>query len=237
MPEALPAPLEDAIVVQRPAAAAEQLVLLFHGVGADADDLLPLGLRLAQRFARAMVVSVAAPEASDVGLGRQWFSVQGVSDAQRVQRVQAAMPAFVATVHAWQRASGVSAEATALVGFSQGAIMALESTRGARLAARVVGIAGRYAQLPEAAPEAVTIHLLHGKTDGVIHYGNAVAAAERLVALGGDVTADVLPFVGHELPDEMIDLLIERLTTHVPRRLWDEAMRAAPATAGKSRPG
>jgi phospholipase/carboxylesterase len=48
-----------------------------------------------------------------------------------------------------------------------------------------------------------------------------------LLGIGGDATADVLPFVGHELADDFVDLTIERLTAYVPKRLWDEAMRSA----------
>jgi hypothetical protein len=43
----------------------------------------------------------------------------------------------------------------------------------------------------------------------VIHYGHCVAAAERLVDLGGDVTADVIPFLSHEINTEVMDLLVD----------------------------
>jgi phospholipase/carboxylesterase len=39
---------QDALILQRPAAPARQLVLLFHGVSADAGDLRPVGERLAR---------------------------------------------------------------------------------------------------------------------------------------------------------------------------------------------
>jgi phospholipase/carboxylesterase len=139
------------------------------------------------------------------------------------------MPAFVAAVHHWQTEAGSGVPATALIGFSQGAIMALESTRhGASLAGRVASIAGRFALLPERARPETTMHLFHGKTDAVIAYTHTIAAAERLVELGGDVTADVLPFVGHEINRTVEDLLIERLRGYIPRRLWEEALRADP---------
>jgi len=43
--------------------------------------------------------------------------------------------------------------------------------------------------------------------------------------LGGDVTADVLPFVGHEVNADIVDVMLERLQSHIPKRLWDEALR------------
>ena len=125
---------------------------------------------------------------------------------------------------------GVTAERTALAGFSQGAIMALEACVGSSPpAGRVIAIAGRFARLPEAVPASVTFHLLHGKADAAIPYRHTVEAAERLLALGGDVTADIEPFVGHEINEDIVRLALQRLTTHVPKRLWDEAMRAAEA--------
>jgi phospholipase/carboxylesterase len=92
----------------------------------------------------------------------------------------------------------------------------------------VASIAGRFALLPEQAVPQTTLHLIHGRTDAVIAYAHTIAAAERVVALGGDVTADVLPFVGHEINATMENLLIERLRGYIPRRVWEEALRADP---------
>jgi phospholipase/carboxylesterase len=61
-----------------------------------------------------------------------------------------------------------------------------------------------------------------------------VHAAERLVQLGADVTADVIPFVGHEINEEVANLVIERLTTHIPQRYWEAAQEATPALAAQN---
>ncbi len=220
------------LIVHLPAGGApQQLFLLFHGVGAAPDDLVPLGHILAKQFPRSAIVSVQAPHDCPYSSGFQWFSVDGITEAQRGPRTAAAMPAFIEAVQHWQQAFLLGAEATALVGFSQGAIMALSSTQystqSTHLAARIVALSGRFAELPTQAPELCTIHMIHGKTDVVIPYSHTVLGAERLVELGADVTADVIPFVGHEITQEIADLVIERLTTHVPQRLWQEAQSAA----------
>ena len=143
------------------------------------------------------------------------------------------MPAFVETVARWQREAGVGLDAVALIGFSQGGIMALESTRDRpAIAGRVVAIAARFARLPEAANPATTIHMFHGKADPVIPYGFTVEGAQHLVAIGADVTADVLPQVGHQINAEIAALLIERLRGHLPKRTWEAAMRAARESGG-----
>ncbi|MES3000916.1 MAG: esterase, partial [Pseudomonadota bacterium] len=71
---------------------------------------------------------------------------------------------------------------------------------------------GRFAVLPDHAPEHATLHLIHGKSDAVIPYAQTVMAAERLVKLGADVTADVIPFAAHEITPEMQQVMIDRLT-------------------------
>jgi len=224
--------MTESIVCQRPEGApAQQLMLLFHGFGATPHDLLPLALHLGVHFPQAFIVSVAAPEPSHVGgpNGRQWFSAIDLTEESRPARVVAGMPAFEAAVKHWQRESGLGVAATALVGFSQGAIMALESTQRAdvpALAGRVIAIAGRFATLPVHPAPDTTFHLFHGKHDPVIGYRHAVEAAERLVAIGADVTADIVPFLQHEIDDDIRALIVERLQGHVPKRLWEEAMRA-----------
>ena len=53
--------MSDSVIVARPTGPAQQLMLLFHGVGASAQDLVPLGRVLAEEFPEAFIVSVAAP--------------------------------------------------------------------------------------------------------------------------------------------------------------------------------
>jgi phospholipase/carboxylesterase len=228
--------MAEHVLVQNPAGGAKQLMLLFHGVGATAQDLLPLGARLAQAFPEAYIVSVQAPYPSDLGQGFQWFSVRDITEENRPARVAEVLPQFVALVEDLQRQTGVGPEATALFGFSQGGIMALEASQlPQHLAGRIVALAGRFAQLPQTPHALTTLHMLHGKEDAVIHYGYTVTAAQHLVNLGADVTADVLPFVGHSVSDDMLDLLVERLQGHVPKRLWDAAQdvpEGTPPAAG-----
>jgi phospholipase/carboxylesterase len=151
-----------------------------------------------------------------------------VTEGQRAERTAQALPLFQQIVQQWQEAFGVSADATALVGFSQGAIMALAATQSSpRLAARIVALSGRFNALPEIVPVDCTLHLIHGKQDAVIPYVHTVHAAERLVQLGADITADVIPFASHEINEEIVALVIERLTTHVPKRYWDAAQQEA----------
>lgn len=212
--------------------APQQLFLLLHGVGANAADLAPLAEHLRQAFPQSAVLAFDGFEAFDGipggGAGRQWFSIQGVSDANRAERVAAVLPALAATVRAAQQVTGVEPAGTALVGFSQGAICALELAQTHDgLAGRVLAFAGRYAALPTVAPRLTTLHFFHGADDPVIPVQHARQAIERLAALGGDATIDIASGVGHEIDQHLLDSALLRLSRHIPARTWAEAMGAA----------
>ena len=183
------------LTIQRPASPSH-LVLLFHGVGSSARDLVPLGEALAPHLPDAAIVSLQAPDAS--GPGWQWFSVQRVTEADRPARVAAAMPRFVQAVKQWQAACAIGPAETTLIGFSQGAIMALESTQLDSLpAARVIALSGRFARPPRIAHGSVRTHLMHGDADAVMPVRGAVDALAQLQGLGAVATLDRFPGLGH----------------------------------------
>lgn len=97
-------------------------------MGSSAEDLRPLGEAIAAQRPQACLVSVRSPDPSDLGQGWQWFSARGVNEVDRPARVAATMPRYVEAVRAWQRETGVGPRSVTLIGFSRGAIMALEST-------------------------------------------------------------------------------------------------------------
>lgn len=204
--------MHDALIVQRPATTARRLVLLFHGVGASPEGLHPLGAAVARHAGDAWVISVRSPEPSDLGSGWQWFSVRGVDEANRPARVAAAMPGFVQTIQHWQREVGLGAADTTLIGFSQGAIMALESAQhGVPSAGRVIAIAGRFAQPPRLAPPQTSLHLMHGEQDTVMPCALSASALRQLHALGAKATLDLFPGLGHGIDPRVLNRVVERL--------------------------
>lgn len=215
----------DHFVVQSPSAPAKQLLLLFHGVGDNPVSMGQIGRFFAPLFPDALIVSIGGAEPCGPAPGRQWFSVQGVTEENRQQRVDIIMPTFIDTVKHWQAQSGVGATATALIGFSQGAIMSLESIKAEPgLASRVIAFNGRYATLPSHADTSTTIHLIHGGEDRVIDLAHAVAAQEALVNAGGDVTLDIVEDLGHAIDDRSIQLALDHLRFTVPKHYFDEAL-------------
>lgn len=227
--------LDDVLHLLPRAGAPTPLYVYLHGAGATALAMTPVADRFAQAWPQAAHLMPDGFEFAEAGgAGRQWFAASDLTEDNRPARVRAALPRLAAFVRDAQAALGVSALATALVGFSQGAIVALEFAQAYQaLVGRVVAIAGRYAVLPDAAPVAV-VHLVHGKEDRVVPARHTVDAATRLIALGGDVTADVVPGVGHEPHPALVDAAIGHLQTFLPRRVWKEAMAEAPLMATRA---
>jgi phospholipase/carboxylesterase len=199
---------DASIVVSRPGKPAH-LALLFHGVGSSAANLVPLAELVAQARPDAMVVSVDGPHPSNLGRGREWFSVVGVTEENRPQRIAEALPLFRDTVAHWQLVSGLGADQTTLIGFSQGSIMSLEATQaGDAPAARIIALAGRFAQPVRRAPSGVRFHFIHGAADPVIPPRFSIEAAQSLEKLGASTTVDLVPDLGHG-----IDMRVAKLVT------------------------
>ena len=201
---------EASIVIARPERPA-QLVLLFHGVGSSAANLAPLGEAIARARPDAMVVSIDAPFPSGLGSGREWFSVLGITEQNRPERIARVISLFLDVISQWQRTSGVGPAGTVLVGFSQGAILSLEATQtevATNPAERVIALAGRFAVPVRQAPPRLRYNLIHGAQDAVVSHTFSVAAAEALKALGGDATLDLLPGLGHGIDARALQLVI-----------------------------
>lgn len=215
----------------------ELLYLLFHGVGTTAESMLPLAQRLIREYPQAAVLCLNAPDRFDAVIapkegeseGRQWFSIRRVDEDNRPARVAAALPAFIAMVRAMQQRFETSWERTALAGFSQGAVMALEAVQAEpMLAGRVLAFSGRHATAPARVPSDTTVHLFHGMADTVIPAAAAIDSAQTLLELGADVTADMLPGIAHELHPALLDKAIVQLRTFLPKKVWREVMSEAP---------
>ena len=220
------------LVIQEPPDQAAQLILLFHAAGADAASLLPLGERLCETFPLATIVSLQADAPAATPLGFEWFATVDVTEENRATRVAQALPALQVAVCDWRERTGVSAAATALIGVAQGAEMVLELSKlQPMLASRVVVLGGRFTTLPEGPTAVTTTHFLHGKLDQLEPYRHSVEAAHHLRDMGCDITAEVLPFVGHALHPDLIELAITKLSTHIAQHLWTAAQEAAPPSS------
>lgn len=202
------------------AAGPDSLVVVLHGVGASGADLAPLGRFWAKLLPSAAFASPDAPEPFDGGGRiRQWFSLTGITAANRPERVAAARPAFDRLLAGILDEHGFAdrLDRVALVGFSQGAIVALDAAmRGRWPVAAVVALSGRLASPePLSPPDRTDVLIMHGALDPVVPVAEGDHAAAALAARGVALHYHVLPNVGHEIAPEAVRLaggfLAERL--------------------------
>ena len=213
--------------------APEQLILLLHGWCSDGRAMAPLAQALRGSFPQAAILAPDGPHPADAGRrGRQWYAVDGLTPDNWPARVASALPALQDWVRAQQRRLGVGEAATALGGFSQGAILGLALVQhDDGIAGRVLAFGGCYTAPPRAAPQRSTVHLFHGGADTVIPADGSRQALAWLAEGQGDATLDIAEGVGHELHPALIACALQRLQTHIPLRTWQAALGAVPARA------
>lgn len=199
------------------------LIILLHGVGSSGENLARLGDIWLEMLPGAAVAAPDAPFAFDGGGGHQWFSIAGVSESNRAQRVEAARTAFDDTLNAVLERRGFSGrlDQVALVGFSQGAIMALDALASGRWPVRaVVAFAGRLATAePLSPPPGSAALLVHGDADRVIPAAETLLAAATLRRHGVEVESQIEAGVDHTISPEgalkAADFLSRRLSIPV----------------------
>lgn len=179
------------------------LVLMLHGVGSNGADLRPLSQYFAPSLPGATFLSPDGTQPFDGGgNARQWFSVSGVTEANRPARVEAARPALDALIDAAK--AQTKADRVILLGFSQGSIMALDALARGKVA-EVVAFAGRLAYIgtPTPQPQARAL-LVGGTTDQVMPHRLSSEAADRLAKAGVATQTVILPGVPHTITQEGI---------------------------------
>ncbi len=217
----------------------DQLIVLLHGWGSRALSMQPLAQALREDFPQAAILAPDAPHPVDGGgRGRQWYSISELDDATWQRRVQATLPQLQRWLRAQQHRLHVGPAATALGGFSQGAILSMAlALHDDGIAGRVLAFGGCLVGAPHAAPQHTTLHLFHGSEDTVIPAERSRTALEQLGALQGDATIDIAEGVGHLLHPVLIECARHRLRSHIPARTWRAALGAVPGAAAGAAPG
>jgi phospholipase/carboxylesterase len=191
--------------------AARQLVVFLHGYGADGNDLIGLGRKWAKVLPHAAFVSPHAPEPCGMApMGRQWFNLTFRDAGEMVRGVKHAAPALNAFLDAELKRHNLPSRALALVGFSQGTMLALGVglTRNPPPTA-IVGYSGALASveaLPKNPAEAPAILLVHGDMDEVIPLDAMMIAREQLARAGLPVEWHVAQGIGHGIDAEGLHL-------------------------------
>ncbi len=195
------------------AGVAKQLVVFLHGYGADGNDLIDIGRAWQQLLPDAAFVSPHAPRpCGQAPMGREWFPLTFRDPNERWDGVNAAAPVLNAFIDTELKRHNLADSALALVGFSQGTMMALHvGLRRAAAPAAIVGYSGMLVTPPnEADIDAFAaeirsrppVLLVHGDQDELIPVQALMHAAQGLAALEVAVEWHISPGVGHGIDQE-----------------------------------
>src|SRR5882724_9319600 len=173
--------------------AARQLVVFLHGYGADGNDLIDIGRAWQGLLPQAAFVSPHAPEpCGQAPVGRQWFPLTFRDPNERWLGVNKAAPVLERFLDAELKRRNLPPSALALVGFSQGTMMALHvGLRRAAAPLAIVGYSGVLVIPPNVDPEKFAaefksrppVLLVHGERDDLIPVQALFQATNALAAL------------------------------------------------------
>ncbi|MDP3860815.1 MAG: alpha/beta fold hydrolase [Phaeovulum sp.] len=198
-------------------------VVFLHGYGADGADLLGLAEPLAQHLPDTLFVAPDAPEpCAGNPFGRQWFPIprlDGSSEAESEAGLSGSANDLQAFLDVLLEETAINPLKVALVGFSQGSMMALHvAPRRAEALAGVVAFSGRLLRPERLAAEARVkppVLLIHGDADPMVDFAEMGRAGDALVSAGFDTYAHVMRGTGHGIaPDGLsvaLAFLRERL--------------------------
>lgn len=195
-------------------AKARLTVILVHGRGADAADILTIADEL-----RLDDVAYVAPQ----GGGRSWYPYSFLSPiSDNEPALSSALRVLSRLIEGLQR-DGVDTERIALLGFSQGACLSLEyAARYARRYAGVVGLSGGLIGPPGMARndagslDGTPVFLGCSDVDPHIPLSRVEETAAVLQSLGGTVDERIYPGMGHTISAD--ELFAVRRLFEGPRR-------------------
>ena len=204
------APLEHVVAAPRTISKAYAMLVLLHGRGADAQDLLPLAAELGRED--LIVLAPQAPYAlpGPFGMGYAWYDMHEIGEpdpatfAPSLERLRQFLDTAIAGYP-------VSPERVFLLGFSQGAVMALGVVlTDPSCLAGVVALSGYLPMTADAAQRAdlgrLPVFVGHGDADPLIAVDEGRRARDVLTAAGADVSYREYPTAHRITPAELHDI-------------------------------
>jgi phospholipase/carboxylesterase len=202
----------------------EQLIVFLHGYGSNGEDLISLAPYLAPAVPEAEFLSPNAPFPCEVNPfgGYQWFGLEERNAETRLAGAREAAPILNAYLDEQLAARGLTDADLALVGFSQGTMMALHvGLRRANTLAAIVGYSGMLVA-PELLATEMTakppVLLVHGMADEVLPFSAMGQAEAALKEAGLQVYAEGRPGLPHSIDQRGLELgasiLHQRMCKH-----------------------
>jgi len=199
--------LSGPMVPPKSGGAPRQVVVLLHGYGSDGADLIGLGPYWRDQLPDALFVAPNGPAPCRINsTGYQWFDVDPDRPEFRLEGAAQARPVIAEFLGDLWTQTGLGPEDTILVGFSQGAMMALHVALTLdKPLMGVIGFSGLLiapAGFADYAGPKPPICLVHGELDGVVPCDMSAQATAALKAQGFDVRFHISPGAPHTItPD------------------------------------
>ena len=202
--------------------APRSLVVFLHGYGADGNDLIGLGREWAPALPATAFVSPHAPQScAGAPMGRQWFPLTMRDPNEFARGVADARPALDTFLDAELQRCGLDESACALVGFSQGTMMALHV--GPQRKRRLAGILGYSGLLADPAAlkrgpvQKPPIFLIHGDRDDLIPVAALFSTASGLADAEIPVEWHVSQGIPHGIGPDGLQVGLAFLRRLLPR--------------------
>ena len=181
-------------------------VIFLHGYGASGDDLISIGRQWSKDLPDTLFVAPDAPFVCDVNPhGRQWFPLQTMTPIDIRKGVDHVFPIIVRYVNKLIAEHNIHADNVYIVGFSQGAMLALESVFSDLIIGGVISYSGAFFA-PIVVATQPLYHtpalLVHGTEDTVVPYDLMIQTQLTLVSLGVNVKTISCPGLGHTIDNE-----------------------------------
>ena len=186
-----------------------QIILLLHGYGSSGADLIPMAPHWQRALPDALFLAPNAPQRCG-GSGYQWWPLVAFTPQALFAGAASAAAAINAFIDKKLTQYGLSPRDLALVGFSQGTIMALHVglRRQSRVAA-IVGYSGLLAVGPQLSRQIVSkppVLLVHGSADPVVPVAALHTSEAALRRLGVEVSSHVAMGIGHTVDPAGLEL-------------------------------
>ncbi len=185
---------------------ARQLVVLCHGVAADGHDLIDLGPAWSHALPDAVFVAPDAPFPYEgAPTGRQWFSLADRTPSVLQEGARVATPPLLKMIEAELARLSLAADQVAIMGFSQGAMLALHAgLRRAPPPRGILAYSGALLDTPALEAECVghpPVLLVHGEDDEVVPFARAGQTEAALTRLGLPLQTLWCKGLGHAIDD------------------------------------
>lgn len=199
------------------------LVVLLHGEGTSGQAVIDQALNWAPTMPKADFIAAEAPFPSVGGTGRQWFATTDMTPEAVNAGLATAAPLLDAFLDEMLAQRRLKDDHLALVGFSQGAMLALHvALRRERPMAAVVGFSGALFEPAERLGEEIRSRppmlMIHGEADEVVPFAAMTATKEALKAEGVPVKSMRRPGLGHGMDDDGVIAAGDFLTALVVQK-------------------